>query len=153
MTLSRRLFGQQTLGALLTYSLLETLYSRDAFGDDMKRLAAKWIKDLNDLGQDVKGKKLPQVEWQKKVDELLGQVDLTDTLKFLDFEKLTANLGGVVDIEDRDVAGPADLRLGDLHQQEVVHGLAQHQPGRRPRSDQLVHLHVHQRLQPKLNAS
>src|SRR6185436_7612490 len=92
MSLSRRLFGQQTLGALLTYSLLETLYTRDAFGDDMKRLAAKWIKDLNDLGQDVKGKKLPQVEWQKKVDELLGQVDLADTLKFLDFEKLTANL-------------------------------------------------------------
>jgi hypothetical protein len=92
MSLSRRQFGQQTLGALLTYSLLETLYSRDAFGDDMKRLAAKWIKDLNDLGQDVKGKKLPQVEWQKKVDELLGQVDLADTLKFLDFEKLTANL-------------------------------------------------------------
>jgi hypothetical protein len=92
MSLSRRQFGQQTLGALLTYSLLETLYSRDAFGDDMKRLAAKWIKDLNDLGQDVKGKKLPQVEWQKKVDELLGQVDLADTLEFLDFEKLTANL-------------------------------------------------------------
>ena len=92
MSLSRRQLGQQTLGALLTYSLLETLYSRDAFGDDMKRLAAKWIKDLNDLGQDVKGKKLSQVEWQKKVDELLGQVDLADTLKFLDFEKLTANL-------------------------------------------------------------
>ena len=92
MSLSRRLFGQQTLGALLTYSLLETLYTRDAFGDDMKRLAAKWIKELDDLGQDVKGKKLPQVEWQKKVDELLGQVDLADTLKFLDFEKLTANL-------------------------------------------------------------
>jgi len=92
MTLTRRQFGQQTLGALLTYSLLETLYTRDAFGDEIKRLAAKWIKDLNDLSQDVKGKTLPQVEWQKKVDELLGQVDLTDTLKFLDFDKLTANI-------------------------------------------------------------
>jgi len=92
MSLSRRQFGQQTLGALLTYSLLETLYSRDAFGDDMKRLAAKWIKDLNDLSHDVKGKKLPQVEWQKKVDSLFAQVDLADTLKFLDFEKLTANI-------------------------------------------------------------
>jgi hypothetical protein len=92
MALTRRQFGQQTLGALLTYSLLETLIARDAFGDEIKRLAARWLKDLNDLSQDVKGKKLPQVEWQKKVDELLGQVDLKETLQFLDFEKLTTNL-------------------------------------------------------------
>ena len=58
----------------------------------MKVQAAKWLKDVNDWSQDIKGQKLPQVEWQKKVDELLGQADLADTLKFLDFEKLTANL-------------------------------------------------------------
>jgi hypothetical protein len=92
MSLSRRQFGQQTLGALLTYSLLETLITRDALGADLKILAGKWLKDLNELSQDTKGKKLPQIEWQKKVDELLEQVDLAETLKFLDFEKLTANI-------------------------------------------------------------
>ena len=92
MSLTRRQFAQSTLGSLLTYSLLETLLSTDAFGADLKVQAAKWLKDVNDWSQDIKGKKLPQVDWQKKVDELLGQVDLTDTLKFLDFEKLTANL-------------------------------------------------------------
>jgi hypothetical protein len=92
LDLSRRQFGQQTLGALLTYSLLQTLVARDAFGDEMKLLAAKWLKDLNDLSNDVKGKQLKQTEWQAKVDELLGQVDLADTLKFLDFDKLTADL-------------------------------------------------------------
>ena len=40
----------------------------------------------------MKGKKLKQTDWQAKVDELFGQVDLADTLKFLDFEKLTANI-------------------------------------------------------------
>ena len=34
LDLSRRQFGQQTLGALLTYSLLQTLVARDAFGDE-----------------------------------------------------------------------------------------------------------------------
>lgn len=92
MSLTRRQFGQQTLGALLTYSLLDALYSCDAFGDESKRLAAKWLKDVNDLSQDIKGKKLSQIDWQAKVDELLGQADLADTLKFLDFEKLTANI-------------------------------------------------------------
>jgi hypothetical protein len=92
MTLTRRQFGHQTLGSLLTYSLLQTLYGHDAFGNEMKVLAAKWLKDLHELSQDVKGQKLPQVEWQQKVDALLGQVDLADTLKFIDFEKLTANI-------------------------------------------------------------
>ena len=36
LDLSRRQFGQQTLGALLTYSLLETLFRGDAFGDEVK---------------------------------------------------------------------------------------------------------------------
>jgi hypothetical protein len=90
--LSRRQFGQQTLGALLTYSLLQTLVARDAFGEEMKLLAAKWLKDVNDLSNDVKGKQLKQIDWQAKVDELLGKVDLADTLKFLDFNKLTADI-------------------------------------------------------------
>src|SRR6187200_3059045 len=90
--LSRRQLGQHTLSALLTYSLLETLIGKNAFGNDVKFLATKWLKDLNDLSHDVKGKKIPQVEWQKKVDELFGNVDLADTLKVIDFAKLTANL-------------------------------------------------------------
>jgi hypothetical protein len=92
MSLTRRQFAQQSLGGLLTYSLLQTLFVRDAFGDEMKLLAAKWLKDLNDLSQDVKGAKLKQTDWQVKVDELFGQVDLADTLKFIDFEKLTADI-------------------------------------------------------------
>lgn len=92
MSLTRRQLGEQTLAALVTYSLLDLVASRDAFGSDMKLLAARWLKDLNELSEDLKGQKLPQVEWQKKVEELLAAVELTDTLKFLDFEKLTANL-------------------------------------------------------------
>ena len=90
--LTRRDFGQHTLGALLTYSLLETLFSRDAFSAEVKTLTARWMKDLNDLCQDVKGQKLQQTDWQTKVDELLAQVDLADALKFIDFDKLTADL-------------------------------------------------------------
>ena len=92
MSLTRRQFAQQSLGGLLTYSLLQTLFAHDAFGAETKRLAAKWLKDLNDLSQDVKGAKLKQTDWQVKVDELFGQVDLADTLKFIDFDKLTADI-------------------------------------------------------------
>jgi hypothetical protein len=92
LDVTRRQLGQQTLGALLTYSLLETLFCGDAFGDEAKLAAARWLKDLNDLSHDVKGQKLKQTDWQAKVDELLSKVDLAETLRFIDFDKLTANL-------------------------------------------------------------
>lgn len=91
-TVSRRDFAQQTLGSLLTFSLLETLFARDAFADEIKPLAAKWFADLNQLGNDVKGNKLDQIAWQKKVEELFAKCDLPDLLKFIDFDKLTNNL-------------------------------------------------------------
>ena len=92
MFLSRRQFTQATLGSLLTYSLLETLLTRDVFAADMKLLAGKWMKDLNELSEAVKGQKLKQTDWQTKVDELFAKVDLGEALKFIDFEKLTANI-------------------------------------------------------------
>ena len=46
------------------------------------------IKELNDLGQSVKDKKLEQVVWQKQVESLFDQVNLPELLKFVDFEKL-----------------------------------------------------------------
>ena len=92
MSLSRRQFTQTTLGSLLTYSLLETLMTRDAFSAEMKLLAGKWMKDLHELSEELKGQKLKQTDWQTKVDELFGKVDLADALKFIDFEKLTASI-------------------------------------------------------------
>src|SRR5436190_11854141 len=52
MSLTRRQFGQDTLAALVTYSLLDMLVARDAFGNETKALAGKWLKDLNELSQD-----------------------------------------------------------------------------------------------------
>ncbi|MDX1948017.1 MAG: hypothetical protein SFU86_21640 [Pirellulaceae bacterium] len=92
LSLSRREFGAQSLGALLTYSLLETLFTRDAFSAEARTVAAKWMKDLNDLCHDVKGQKLKQTDWQTKVDDLFGQVDLAEALRFINFDKLTAGV-------------------------------------------------------------
>ena len=79
--MKRRQFTQATLGSLLTYSLLETLMTGDVFAADMKLLAGKWMKDLHELSEEVKGQKLKQTEWQTKVDELFAKVDLAEELK------------------------------------------------------------------------
>lgn len=90
-TLSRRAFSQQTLGSLLTFSLLETLVCGDALADEVKPVTAKWLADLDALGRDVRGQKLKQVDWQKRVEELMAHVDMADLLKFIDFDKLAAS--------------------------------------------------------------
>jgi hypothetical protein len=89
---SRRMFNQATMGSLLTFSLLESLFSKNAFSAEIEPLTAKWLADLNALGQDVKDRKLTQVEWQEQVEKLMAQANLADLIKFVDLEKLTKTL-------------------------------------------------------------
>ncbi|MCZ6792095.1 MAG: hypothetical protein O7J95_00605 [Planctomycetota bacterium] len=89
---SRREFSKRALQSLLTFSLLDTLFVHDVFGEEVKALAAKWVADLNQLVGDVKDEKIKQIEWQKKVEELLAKVDLPDLLRLVDFDKLTQKI-------------------------------------------------------------
>ena len=87
--LTRRGFTTRTLGALLTYTLLEDLANQDLFADEVKPITRKWLTNVNDLARSVKNKKIKQVAWQKQVEELFEKVELADLLKMVDFKKLT----------------------------------------------------------------
>jgi hypothetical protein len=89
---SRRGFHGKALSSLLTFSFLETLCRHDLFADEIRPNAIRWLADVNQLGQDLKGEKLEQTAWQKKVEELMAQVNLPDLLKLIDFDRLTANV-------------------------------------------------------------
>ena len=71
---------------------MDSLFASDAFSNEIKPIAAKWLADLNTLGLDMKQRKFTQVKWQEQVEQLMTQVDLPDLLKFIDFEKLIQNL-------------------------------------------------------------
>jgi len=92
MDQSRRQFNGQMLGSLLTYSLLETIFARDLLASEVKPVASAWLAEMNTLSQDLRGAPLKATEWQDKVEELHGQVNLEEMLKFLDFDKLTKDL-------------------------------------------------------------
>ena len=44
-------------GTVLTYGLLQMLWARDLFADGVKPVVGQWFKDLNALGNDLKGHK------------------------------------------------------------------------------------------------
>jgi hypothetical protein len=91
-TLDRRAFTREALGSVLTFSLLDALWSRDAFAAEIKPITVAWFNELNQLGRDVKDGKLKQLEWQKQIEALYARVDLPDLLRFIDFDKLSANV-------------------------------------------------------------
>jgi len=90
-TLSRREFQQHALGSLLTWSLLDTVFSRQAFSEEIKLVAQQWLTELNSMSQDLRGQKLDPLTWQKQVETLFARVDLPEMLKFIDFDKLAKN--------------------------------------------------------------
>src|SRR5688572_6855897 len=90
--MDRREFGKQTLGSLLTFSLLETLLRSNALADSVKPIAAKWLAELNQMSQDLKGQKLKQTDWQTQVEKLFAQVDLAEFLTYVDFPVLTRDM-------------------------------------------------------------
>jgi hypothetical protein len=89
---SRRSFNSQALGSLLTFSLLETLGRYDLFAEEVRPNVVRWLSDVNQLGRDLKGQKLAQIAWQKKVEELFAQVNLPDLLQWIDFDRLTEHV-------------------------------------------------------------
>jgi hypothetical protein len=91
-TLTRRDFARQSLGSLVTFSLLETLCRADLFAAEVRPITVRWLADVNQLGHDLKDSQLEQTEWQTKVEELYSQVDLPDLLRLIDFDKLTAGV-------------------------------------------------------------
>lgn len=91
-TADRRSFGKQTVGSLLTFSVLETVLCNDVLAEAVKPIAVNWLADLNRMGEDLKGDKLDQVQWQTKVEELFEKVNLADFLSYINFEELTSKM-------------------------------------------------------------
>lgn len=85
---TRRDFNQKLLGSLMAFGLIETLWTRDLFGAEVKPIINDWVRDLQQLGKDLKDQKLKDVEFQTKLEELYRRVDLPELLKLLDLDRV-----------------------------------------------------------------
>jgi len=89
--MSRREFGSGTLKSLLAWSLLETLAENPASGAGTVPFVARWLKEMNELSEDVQGQRISQVLWQQKIEDLLKQVELKELLESVRFDELVRN--------------------------------------------------------------
>jgi hypothetical protein len=89
---SRRDFNHKLLGSLITFGLVETLFTRGLFADEIKPVVGKWVVELHELCRDVKDQKIKDLDWQTKLEELYKRCDLPELLKSIDFDKMAASV-------------------------------------------------------------
>jgi hypothetical protein len=75
-------------GTVLAFGLVEMLWARHLFADAVKPVVEGWLRDLNALGKDLKGRKLKDVEFQAKMEDLYKKVDLAELVKFVQLDKI-----------------------------------------------------------------
>jgi hypothetical protein len=89
---TRRSFNRKLLGSLMTFGLVETLFTRDLFADSVKPVIQKWMVELHELCQDVKDQKIKDIDWQAKLESLSQRVDLTDLVQLLDLDRVAQSV-------------------------------------------------------------
>ncbi len=87
--LTRRTFHQQLLGSLTAYGLIETLFHQHLLADAVRPVIHKWLIDLNDLSQSLKDRKLKDIDFQTKLEELYKKVDLAELMGLLKLDQVS----------------------------------------------------------------
>jgi hypothetical protein len=73
---SRREFQARLIGSAITFGLVELLWTRDLFAEPVKPTIDNWFRELAEMSKDLRGRKLTDVEFQGKMEDLYKRVDL-----------------------------------------------------------------------------
>jgi hypothetical protein len=90
---SRREFATTSVGAVsavVAYGLIETLWSRDLFAADVKPTIEKWLHELIEMSNDLRGQKLTDLQFQTKMEELYQRVDLKALTTLVKLDEIEA---------------------------------------------------------------
>lgn len=116
---TRRDFGGWILKSLLAYGLVETLWSRGLLAEGPATTVGKWFTELAELSRDLNGRKLTDLQFQARMEELYRRVDLPELIKAVKLEDLERSTqlpdNGAISLgfDLRKVEGvPADLGFG-----------------------------------------
>lgn len=85
---NRREFQQRLLTSAIAYGLIESLWTEGLFAAPVKPVLNEWFGELYTLGQDLRGQKLKDTEFQAKMEALFRRVDLPELLTYLDLDGL-----------------------------------------------------------------
>ena len=85
---TRREFQAKLLGSALSFGLIELLWSRDLFAEPIKPTIDKWFVELVEMTKDLKDRKLTDLEFQAKMEDLYKRVDLKSLCGLIKLEEI-----------------------------------------------------------------
>jgi hypothetical protein len=72
-------------------ALMRAVGRVDAFEGTVKSASKQWIEDLKAAARDLRSRQISQIDWQSRIEECLGKVDLKDLLAAIDYDRLAAH--------------------------------------------------------------
>lgn len=87
---SRREFHTKLLGSAVAFGLVDLLRSRDLFADPVKPTVEKWFLELTEMTKDLRGRKLTDLEFQAKMEDLYKRVDLKALCNLIKLDEVEA---------------------------------------------------------------
>ena len=85
---SRREFHAKLIGSAISFALIETLWARDLFADGAKPAIGKWLAELAEMTKDLRGEKLTDLQFQKKMEDLYRRVDLKELCALVKLDEI-----------------------------------------------------------------
>lgn len=89
--MKRSEFNRNLLKTVVGYFLLESLFNTQAFSSSIKPIAKHWAIELQTYCNDLKKNSITPGEWQKQIHKLYQTIELSELLKFIDFEKVVSH--------------------------------------------------------------
>lgn len=86
--MNRRKFTTGLLATVSSYALLNSLFVTQAFSKSIDPIAQPWAKQLQEYCTDLRKNSITPTEWQTHIKNLYNKVELSELLKFIDFENL-----------------------------------------------------------------
>lgn len=86
--MNRREFTKTLVEAIASYALFQTLFTRDAFSQEVRPITDRWVRNLHEMATDLKSGRITPRVWQDQIDALYRQVDFSDLVRKIDFHRL-----------------------------------------------------------------
>jgi hypothetical protein len=86
--MNRRDFTKGMLASVVSFALMDSLFTFNAIGKSIKPITDHWAVKLNEYCSDLKTASISVDQWQSQVEELFAQVELKEILTDINFNNL-----------------------------------------------------------------
>lgn len=86
--MNRREFSKKLMAAVVSYALFDSLFASNAFSKSVEPISKHWALKLNEYCSDLRKNSITPLEWQNQIEGLYNNIELSEILKFIDFELL-----------------------------------------------------------------